>query len=67
MATNPKKQAAIAIAMKAAGKKPKTLKKVKKGMTVKKQCPPDCGTSNSGQTTSPGTYKKGGTVKTKKK
>ena len=53
MATNPKKQAAIAIAMKAAGKKPKALKKAKTGMIVKKQCPPDCGSSNSAQTTSP--------------
>jgi hypothetical protein len=53
MATSKAQQAAIAISMKKAGKKPKALKKAKVGTTVKKQCPPDCGAPNSAEPTSP--------------
>ena len=53
MANNRAQQAAIAIAMKKEGKKPKSLKKAKEGISVKRNCPPDCNTNNDAKIVSP--------------
>lgn len=60
MASSRAQQAAIAIAMKKAGKKPKSLKKAKEGISVKRNCPPDCGATNVVKPTADSTsyYKK---------
>ena len=47
MAKSRAQQAAIAISMKKAGKKPKSLKKAKEGISVKRNCPPDCGSDST--------------------
>lgn len=47
MAKSRAQQAAIAISMKKAGKKPKALTKAQKGISVKRNCPPDCDTTVS--------------------
>ena len=52
MASSRAQQAAIAISMKKAGKKPKSLKKAKEGVSVKRNCPPDCNTTNYAKPTS---------------
>ena len=53
MAGSKAQQAAIAISMKKAGKKPKSLKKAKEGVSVKRNCPPDCNTTNNAKPNSP--------------
>ena len=53
MASSRAQQAAIAISMKKAGKKPKSLKKAKEGVSVKRNCPPDCNTTNYAKPNSP--------------
>ena len=45
MAKSRAQQAARAISMKKAGKKPKSLKKANKGLSVEKGCPPNCNTT----------------------